>query len=225
MGTPWLPLGPGQVASLVRAVDGGLREQDERGAAIEVVLTALVRELRAERTAAVPGAEADADPLVRARRVGMLTGVVGALGKLPGDLLHQVEEARVLVDAAEALSDRRTDEQLAADLLVLWRIVDDLEAARAMTDPEGTGTVLGHLHDEARSAVPERWTARSTLRFLWNLRKARGVVGAVRPGLLRAIPVIGALPATISAHRDMREWTKAVEEHLAPGAAESVRTL
>jgi hypothetical protein len=63
--------------------------------------------------------------------------------------------------------------------------------------------------------VPDEWTPWSTLRFLWRVRKVRDLVPeSLQPGV-RAIPLVGAVPAALGASREMKAFQKRFRTHLA----------
>jgi hypothetical protein len=197
MSEPFLPLSREQIAEIVRLADGSP----------EGVLVALVHALREERP--------DGDHArKRARRMGAITGLAGVFGQLPAEAVQLVEEARAAVAAAP---QQRTDAQIAADLLVLWGLVDDLPTAEAITARERP--LLGYLSEKyaekVREAVPEKWTPIATLKFLWNMRQLRNVKDVMPGGIVRNIPVVGAVPTALHAGRDMKAFQKALERHYA----------
>jgi hypothetical protein len=194
MSEPFLALSREQVAAIARAADG----------TPEGVLVAVVHVLREEG----PGG---GNPRKRARRMGAITGVAGLLGQVPAEALQLIEEAR----AAVATAPQRNDAQLAADLLVLWGLVDDLPTAEAITSRERP--LLGYLTekyaDKVREAVPEKWTPIATLKFVWRMRELRNVTDVVPGGIMRNIPVVGAVPTALHAGRDMKAFQKQLAEH------------
>jgi len=215
MSDPFLPLSRDQIAAIVRALDG------VSGARVpEQTVVALVRVLREERAKGLPGdAKQDAKAArKRARRMGALTGVAGLLGQLPAEAVQLIEEVRAAVDIAAVAAPQRGDEQIAADLLVVWGLVDDLAAAEAIT--AGTaGSLLDHLYatnaDKVREATPEKWTPIATLKFLWKMRELRDVADLMPGGIVRNIPVVGAVPTALGAGRDMKRFQKALDRHYA----------
>lgn len=196
MSEPFLALSREQLAEIVRLADG----------TPESILVALVHVLRAE----APGGD---NPRKRARRMGAISGLAGMLGQLPAEALQLVEEARAAVDRAP----HRSDEQLAADLLVVWGLVDDLTTAEAITT--GEPALLGYLSEKyagkVREAIPEKWTPVATLKFIWKMRELRNVRDVMPGGILRNIPVVGAVPTALHAGRDMKAFEKALDEHYA----------
>jgi hypothetical protein len=198
MTEPFLALSREQIAAIVREADG----------TPEGVLVALVHVLRQEE----PGG---GNARKRARRMGAISGLAGMLGQLPAEALQLVEETRAAIDIAASRAPQRGDEQLAADLLVLWGLVDDLPTAEAITSRQRS--LLGYLtekySEQVRDAIPEKWTPIATLKFLWKMRELRNVRDVMPGGIVRNIPVVGALPTALGAGKDMKAFQKALEQH------------
>jgi hypothetical protein len=200
MSEPFLALSREQIAAIVREADG----------TPEGVLVALVHVLRQEE----PGG---GNARKRARRMGAISGLAGMLGQLPAEALQLVEETRAAIDIAAVRAPQRGDEQLAADLLVLWGLVDDVPTAEAITSRQRP--LLAYLtekySDQVREAIPEKWTPIATLKFLWKMRELRNVRDVMPGGIVRNIPVVGALPTALGAGKDMKAFQKALEQHYA----------
>jgi hypothetical protein len=200
MSEPFLALSREQIAAIVREADG----------TPEGVLVALVHVLRQEE----PGG---GNARKRARRMGAISGLAGMLGQLPAEALQLVEETRAAIDIAAQRAPQRGDAQLAADLLVLWGLVDDLPTAEAITSRQRP--LLGYLtekySDKVREAIPEKWTPIATLKFLWKMRELRNVRDVMPGGIVRNIPVVGALPTALGAGKDMKAFQKELEQHYA----------
>ncbi len=196
MSQPFLSLSREQLADIARRADSSP----------EGILVAVVQELREEHP---DGGNARK----RARRMGAITGLAGFVGQLPAEGLQLIEEAR----AAVAIAPQRSDEQLAADLLVVWGLVDEQPTAEAITRREQSllGYLSGKYSEQVREAIPERWTPIATLKFLWKMRELRNVSDLVPGGIVRNIPVVGALPTALHAGRDMKAFQKALEAHYA----------
>jgi hypothetical protein len=94
------------------------------------------------------------------------------------------------LDAAHGL--RMSDELLAAHLLVLWSVVDDVDVAHAAVERRGdrsvTGLLAGRLGETAGAALPEELTKRALVGAVWRVRTMRpdakrgAVRTALRPG-------------------------------------------
>jgi len=218
-GDPFLPLSREQAAALVRALDGAIEPEADAGGGSEKlpripekVVTELVRTLRAEGTG-----DNARNARRRARRVGAIGGLAGMLGQLPAEALQLVEEVRAAVDIAAQRAPGRGDAQIAADVLVVWGLIDDLARAEAMTAGASDGSLLDMLYRDSASqvndAIPERWTPVATLKFLWKMRELRSVKDLMPGGIVRNIPVIGAVPTALSAGREMKRFQKDLERH------------
>ncbi len=201
--TPWLPLSKDQLARLVRAVDGTPGPRMPEKAILE-----LVRLLRAE-----PGDDG-ASSRKRARRVGALGGLAGVFGQVPAEALHLVEEARAAVDIAPPT---RADEELAADLLVVWNLAPDPGTAAAIIagDQSLWETLYARSEGYVKDATPERWTPLGAIKFLWRMRVVLDARDAVPGGLVRNIPIVGAVPTALHASRDMKRFEKDLAAHYA----------
>jgi hypothetical protein len=216
MSDPFLPLSKDQIATIVRTLEGA-----DAARIPEQTVVALVGVLREERAGGLPG-DAKQDTKTarkRARRMGALTGVAGILGQLPAEAVQLVEEARAAVDIAAVQAPSRGDAEIAADLLVLWGLLDDLATAEAITAATPAASLLDHLYrtnaDKVREAVPEKWTPIATLKFLWKMRELRNVTDLMPGGIVRNIPVVGAVPTALGAGRDMKAFQKDLERHYA----------
>jgi hypothetical protein len=201
MSEPFLALSREQIAAIVREADG----------TPDGVLVALVHVLRQEE----PGG---GNARKRARRMGAISGLAGMLGQLPAEALQLVEETRAAIDIAAVRAPQRGDEQIAADLLVLWGLVDELATAERITttrEPSLLGYLTEKYSEQVREAVPEKWTPVATLKFLWKMRELRNVKDVIPGGIVRNIPVVGALPTALHAGRDMKAFQKELEQHYA----------
>lgn len=226
--TPWLPLSPRQTAALFKSLDGALPAPDAAGGrdkavgpVLERVVVALVRTLRAELDGLTEEQDEDrTSARKRARRAGFMTGALGALGGAPREALELVEQARAGIDIADEHEPPRSDEQLAADLLVVWGLVDDPAEALAFTTETAPDSLLATLtrdqYERVKDAIPEKWTVRATLKFIWKARVIKDVVETARGGggFLQAVPVVGAIPGAWNAHRGMKHFEKDLRDHL-----------
>jgi len=131
----------------------------------------------------------------------MMTGALGVAGSAPREAAELIEQARAAVDIAAEVAPGRTDEELAADLLVVWGLTEDLDQARAFTSETAKqsllATMLRDQHDRIAALIPDRWTVRSTMRFMWDARVLRDVADTVRGGtggIVQAIPGAKRIP-------------------------------
>ncbi len=226
MSGPFLPLSKEQIATIVRTLDEATEPGADAGGGSEKLpripektVVALVRVLLDERANELPG-DAKQDTKTarkRARRMGALTGLAGLVGQLPAEGVQLIEEARAAIDIAAVKAPSRTDTQIAADLLVLWGLVDDVAAAEALTAGTSDGSLLDRLYatnaEKVRDAIPEKWTPIATLKFLWKMRELRDVADLMPGGIVRNIPVVGALPTALGAGREMKHFQKDLERH------------
>lgn len=225
---PWLPLSSRQTAGLLKALEGVLptaaADGSRAGAVgplVERIVVTLVRTLRAEVAGLTAEADADRDGARRrARRGGFMTGALGVIGSAPREAVELIEQARAAVDIADELAPGRSDEHLAADLLVVWGLVAHPVQALAFTQETVGDSLLATLtrdqYERVRDSLPEQWTVRTTLTFIWRARAVMDVVDTVRGGggFVQAVPVVGAIPGAWSAHRGMTRFEKALRSHL-----------
>jgi len=228
---PLLPLSPRQAkelgAATARAV-GAYRPRsgsDRLPRVPEQVLVALVGLLRAESAEDRAAARRAVRPTHARARVGLrgaVTGAFGAPGLIPTEVVGLVEQARAGVGATLDRAPDRTDEQIAADLLVAWALLEDAAQAEAIADGSAPGSLLDALVVRGgqllRDAVPDKWTPWSTLRLIWRMRQLPGLrerfsAKGLRSRGLRAIPVFGALPAAVGSWREMTAFQARLSAH------------
>ena len=190
MGAPLLPITPGEAARLAAAVN---REASARGGTRvpENVAVALVRVMRAEGPLGRTPRAIRRAAGRRARRAGALGGVGGFTTRALGETAGVLEGARVIVSLSDALRPGRSEEDVAADLLVLLGAASSHAAARAAMDDSGP-SIAADTRRRFGERVPERWTVTSSLRFFWRTyRDATAVRDVVKP--TRLIPGVGAV--------------------------------
>jgi hypothetical protein len=228
---PWLPLSPSQTAGLLKTLEAAMPDGEGEtirggtvGPVVERILVALVRTLRAEGDGLESVEEERKSARKRARRAGFMTGALGALGSAPRETVELIEQARAAVDVADELAPGRSDAQLAADLLVVWGLVDDPAQALAFTSETAPDSLLTTLlrdqYERVKEDIPDRWTVRATLKFIWKARVLKDVVETVRGGtggFVQAVPVVGAIPGAWNAHRGMKRFQKDLRAHLSRG--------
>ncbi|MGX6450146.1 hypothetical protein ACVU7I_19070, partial [Patulibacter sp. S7RM1-6] len=185
----------------------------------EQVLVALVGILRGETDADRSAGHARA----RTRNRSALTGAFGPMGLVPTEVVGLVEQARAGVATVAERHPERSNADVAADLLVAWELLEDPEQARAIANGTGEESLLDALVARGgrflREKVPARWTPLATLRLLWEMRQLPGLrerfsAKGLRSRGLRAIPVVGAVPAAFGAHREMRAFQSRLDAHL-----------
>jgi hypothetical protein len=159
-----------------------LLSDDERGLSAEQFLVALVRVVRddeqVEERSARDVFEASRR---RRRRLGLASFGAGPLVGVATKLTDLYCETATVCDLAEVHDLGLGETQIAAHMLVLWTIADDVEQARAIVDGTSERTVAtiltDRLVDRTAERVPERLTKLSAIRALWD---ARGIVGDAR---------------------------------------------
>jgi hypothetical protein len=212
---PFLPITPSEATRLAVAVN---REAGARGGARvpENVAVALVRVMRAE------GPLADSPKRIcraarhRARRVGVLGGIGGFTTRALGETAGVLEGARVVVGLSDAVRPGRSEEDVAADLLVLLGAASSHQAARAAMDGSGP-SIAADTRRRFGERVPEQWTVSSSLRFLWRTyRDANAVRDTVKP--TRLIPGVASVFGFFGSGREMTALCKRTQALLAASA-------
>lgn len=226
---PLLPLSPAQGAALAArttAVVAAWRPRagsDRLPRIPEQLLVTLVQLLRGETEAKRSPGHARG----RVRRRAALTGSLGPFGLVPTEVVQLVEQARAGVRIADGQDPERSDSEVAADLLVAWGLLTDAELAERVTAGTSEHSLLDELvlrgGEILRDHIPDRWTPWSTLRLLWEARQLPGLkqrfsVKGLRSRGLRAIPVLGAVPSAVGAHREMHAFQKRLDGRYAKRA-------
>lgn len=221
---PLLPLSPRQAAALARATAAASAAWRPRAGTDrlprvpEQVLVALVGILRQEDEADRSAGHARTRVLLRSA----VTGAFGAPGMIPTEAVGLVEQARAGVAATLARAPERTNEDVTADLLIAWGLLEDADQARTIAHAEGEQSLLDALVVRGgrvlRGYVPEKWTPWSTLRLLWRARQLPGLrerfsARGLRSRGLRAIPVLGAVPSAMGARREMVDFQRRLDAH------------
>lgn len=223
-GDPLLPLSPREVAALGAATAAAAgRWRPGAGGRLpnvpEQVLVALVGILRGETEADRSAGHARA----RTRNRSALAGAFGPAGLIPTEVVGMVEQARAGVATVVDRHPERSNADVAADLLIAWELLDDPEQARAIANGTGGESLLDALVARGgrflRDKIPQKWTPLATLRLFWEMRQLPGLrerfsAKGLRSRGLRAIPVVGAVPAAFGAHREMRAFQKRLDAHL-----------
>lgn len=213
MATPWLPITPAEARRLAGAVRA--RAGDPRSARRfpERVALSLVRTFRTEGRESDDPKELCRHAVGRARRAGALGGFGGITTRSVGEAAELLERARLVVALSDALAPGRPEDEVAADLLVIFGTVPDRDDALGAIRDQGPG-VLEHAQGRAIARMPEHWTVGSTLVFLW---RTYSDVGAARELIQprRLIPGVGAVTGWLDSGRDMKALCKATEKLVA----------
>jgi hypothetical protein len=222
---PLLPLSPRQAAALGAATTRAVaawRSTSGSGRLPRIpeqVLVALVGVLRTEDEADRSAGHARARTLLRSG----FTGAFGAPGLIPTEVVGIVEQARAGVAAGLSHDADRTDEALAADLLIAWGFLEDADLAERVAAGTSDASLLDELVVRGgrllREKIPEKWTPWAVLKLLWELRQLPGLrerfsARGLRSRGLRAIPILGALPAAFGARREMVTFQRRLDAHL-----------
>jgi len=154
----------------------------EEAVSIESYLISLVRAVRNDDAVDERSAR---DVYVAARRrrrqLGMVSVALGPLAGFANQVADLYCEAAVICDVAALYGRRLADDQIAAHVLVLWGIADDLGAAeRSLAGTPSVADLLGaKMKTSLDSHLPEEMTKLSIAKALWSTRAG---VGDVRRG-------------------------------------------
>jgi hypothetical protein len=130
----------------------------------------------------------------RRRRLGLISFGAGPLVGVANQVADLYCETAVVCDIAALHGLEMSDEQVAAHMLVLWEVTDDLDVAqRALRGAPPIADLVGvKLMERADEHLPERFTKRSVAKALWDLR---GSVGDARKeatsGAVRTVAFAG----------------------------------
>jgi hypothetical protein len=161
--------------SLIGAVDpstaGRVREmilrEDEQQLSVEAFLVLVVDAVNGdgERTLS------DEDVNRAARRRARVAGMIGMFGGKPGrGAASLFTEARLVCDVVDQHGLQLTDEEIAAHLLVLWKLSPDLEHAAAAIDGSGPSVARKLGSELAGDKRVDHMSPKEALKALWRLR-------------------------------------------------------
>ena len=179
-----------------RVGDGfrGLRAlfaDQDRPLSVEGFLLALVRAVRDDERV-VDASRRDIYVLARKRRrkLAVVSFGAGPLVGVANQLSDLYCETAIICDLGILHRLSLSDEQVAAHMLVLWAVVEDIGVAeQAITGEPSLTRMLGtKLRDRANEQLPDRLTKRSITNALWDVRNATGEVR--RGGLWDAIRTV-----------------------------------
>jgi hypothetical protein len=193
-----------------------LSEDDDQSHSIEYFLVALVRAVRADEQLDDRSARDVLEAARRRRRrLGLASFGAGPLVGVATQLTDLYCETATVCDLVDLHELGIDEHQIAAHMLVLWAIVDDVGQARAVIDGTGDSTVgqilTDRVMDHAAPYVPERLTKLGAIKALWN---ARGLVGDAR----RAAGKGSVGGVVFAGHRTKRLIKQAERQLGVPGA-------
>jgi len=171
-----------------RAGEGfrGLRaifEDDEESLSVERFLHLLVRAVRDDEGESTDRSSRDVYVIARKRRrrLGLISFATGPLVGVANQVADLYCETATVCDVAALHEMNLDDGQIAAHMLVLWSVTDDLgEAQRAIASEISLADLLGgKLFVQVDERLPEELTKRSIASALWDIRET---VGDVRRG-------------------------------------------
>ena len=163
-----------------RAEDGfrgfrGLWTDDDRPLTVESFLLTLVRAVREDDPDAYRSRR---DLYVRARkrrrRLGLMCLGAGPLAGVANRVADLYSETATLCDVAFLHDLSPSDEQIAAHVLALWGVTDDLEGATAAMGggEPGVASILGaRLARDTDLQMPKSLTKASAIKLLWDVHQ------------------------------------------------------
>ncbi len=181
-------------AAVERARDMGARyrgmqavfDDDGQPVSIEQVLAALVAGVKADEHEEDRSAR-DVFRVARRRRrrLGLLSFGAGPLAGVANCIVDLYCETATVCDLADVHSLSLTEHDVAAHMLVLWEIVDDIDEARAVMKGAGAQSLAsiigGRVQDGVVAHIPHGLSKRAAFRALADARHlmsdARAVAG------------------------------------------------
>lgn len=164
---------------------------------LERFLVALVRSVRADVAAEeLTSRDVYKAARRRRRRLGLLSFATGPLVGLADQLVDLYCDTATVCDLDALHRLGLTDAQVAAHMLVLWALTDDVEAAHAAIQGRDDGgvsaLVSARFRAFAEAQLPKDFGVRRSVRVLWQARQlvedtrrsvvAKPVEKVLRPG-------------------------------------------
>jgi hypothetical protein len=176
----------------------GLREvwrNEDGSVSVEGFLLALVRAVRDDEEAEGRSRrDVYVEARKRRRRLGLLAFGTGPLVGVANQLADLYCETALLCDVAEFHGLELSDEQIAARMLVLWSLSDDLDSAEGAIGSEpALADLLGaRLLEFAGERLPDELTTRSAINAVWDARGALQEAGkGTTSGAVRTVAFTG----------------------------------
>lgn len=125
----------------------------------------------------------------RRRNLGFLSFGAGPFVGAANQLVDLYCETAIVCDLSTLHDLDLGDEHVAAHMLVLWKVIDDFDAAHRAASGEGfvAGILATRLRDHASERLPDQLTKRSIATALWD---ARDAIGGMRGGILAAVKAV-----------------------------------
>jgi hypothetical protein len=188
---------------------------DERELSVEQFLVALVRAVREdEREADRSARDVLEAARTRRRRLGLASFGTGPLVGVATRLTDLYCETAIVCDLVALHGLELDDREVAAHMLVLWTIGEDVAHARAIVEGTSGSTIAGIVGDRLAGRVgahlPERVTPLSAVKALWS---ARGLVDDARGAAGN-----GSVGGVVFAGHRTKRLVKQVERQLGVGA-------
>jgi hypothetical protein len=170
-----------------------LTDEDEREFVVERALVAMVRGVRDDDEE--PLTDRDVEQAARrrfkrARRAALLAGPAVGTANQVVDLYC---ETATVCDLDRLHELGLSDERVAAQMLVLWNVTPDIEAAEAAileTGPSVWAMLTQRFGEQAAAQMPEKRTKTAIVKAMWN---ARGLANDARERVLGERNITGVM--------------------------------
>jgi hypothetical protein len=195
----------------------GLRsvfEDDGMSITFEKLLTGLVAAVRADEHEEDRSArDVFKTARSRRRRLGLLSFGAGPLAGVATQVVDLYCETATVCDVAELHAIESTDRQIAAHMLVLWEMLDDLDEAQAVMAGTGSHSLRSIVERRVTEGVgiqlPAELTKRAAVKALWDARDLAGEV--------RRVAGTGSVGGVVFTGHRTKRLIKKTEAQLAAG--------
>jgi hypothetical protein len=135
----------------------------------------------------------------RHRRLGIASWIAGPFAGVAGEVTDLYSETATVCDLVDTHGLQLEDEEIAAHMLVLWSVTDDLGQARGAV--EGTqqtvaslvsARVVARWSEATFGALPERLSTVDVIKLLWKLRDVPSDVRDLSDGSIRRVARAGS---------------------------------
>lgn len=192
---------------------------EERRSSLEAYLLALVDAVREdEREEDRSRREVYVQARKRRRRLGLISFGAGPLAGVASRVADLYCEVATVCDVADFHDLRLSDEQVGAQVLVMWSIIDDLEQAEGAMrgEPPLAQTLAGRLGERFDLKAEADLSEMSSVEMAKLLWEARSMEGELRDSLTGARDAASGQPirsVAFTGHRT-KKLIKKVEKQL-----------
>jgi hypothetical protein len=130
----------------------------------------------------------------RRRRLALVAVAFGPAAGLANQVADLYCEAAIVCDLADFRKKDLSDDQVAAHMLVLWKLADDFEAARRAVagDPPVVRLLGGRLSERFDGRQPDKLTKAEIVGALWGVRgDVKGVRGGGMTDAVQTVALTG----------------------------------